>query len=239
MTGAHVQTVSPQPPLTDERAASRLPNPAIHVVRFAQAAMLLAAAIAACGLVGGWSGKTLLREWIPGRPGMLFTAAVALALLSSSALLQVSGRPRTLPAIGSAFAWLALILTILSAGDHLFWNVGIEGAVSRVLRAKIDAAAFDEQLRGGAVPFFIAVALLFFRRRGRFAVGIFQTLTSLAIMISLLAIIGHTYDVSSFFRWTTTLARTAIAFPSEVAFSILGFALFAAWPELPLTRVVL
>src|ERR1051325_985716 len=84
----------------------------------------------------------------------------------------------------------------------------------------------------------LGLALLFLDTNGRHGHRLVEVLTVAAILVSLLALIGHICNVPFFYGWSSLFPGTAMGLPSVLAFTALGLGLLCARPDRGLVEVV-
>ena len=185
---------------------------------YAAMAVLLVGAL----VMAGWLADIEIFKTIaPGLPSMKFNTALAFALAGAALLLRKS------PRVAQALALAVLLLGMVTLSQYMFgWELGIDQWLVREMATPqplhpgrmSPTSAFNFVLLGAAM------ALLARARHYRVA----QSLTLVAGVLALLAIIGYLYGVESFYRVS---AYSSVALHAAVAFIVLCLGVLCAYPE--------
>ena len=185
----------------------------------------------------GWAlDVMLLKSILPGFVTMKANTALAFALAGSALLLlrTEQANPQK-QLVGKILALITALIGLLTLAQYLFgWNLGIYQLLFAEHGEAVGTLSPGRMAPTTALNFFmLGVALLVFdTRRGIVSA---QILTILAFLISLLALAGYTYNVSSLY---TVSRYTSMAVHTAVAFTLLSAALLFAHPDRGLMRLV-
>jgi len=195
-----------------------------------------------CAVLVGWGFNiTFLRSIVAGLPAMVPNTALGLILAGFSLALLSHEHPSTLRlTIGLVLAISVSLLGGLTLSQHVFgWDAGIDRILFRE-----QLSAFQTPLPGrpsmltSVNLLLCGLALLLLNRRGRQAQRVRETLAVTAILISLLALIGHVCNVPSFYGWRSLFPGVGMALHTVLAFTALGLGIICAFPDDGLMELV-
>jgi len=196
-------------------------------------------ALSFLALAGWTAGLPILTRGTSAGPPMLPVVAVAFLLLASAVLLLL--RPERQSATVSltvkVLGWATLTLAFLGGSDLAEWRIVAHRiAISLLPSARIPAEP-DPAFRSGLSLVLLPIAVLLFKRHGRWSNRFFVACALLPILAALLALIGHACRLPSFYGWIGS-PRPVVSLPGAGAAILMGTALFAARPDLEVTRMV-
>ncbi len=202
------------------------------------------AGVATLGLsvlvLAGWTaGLPMLTRGSPSGPPMLPVVAVAFLLLASALLvvLQPGNLSATVPLTAKALAWATLALAFLGGSDLAEPRIAAHRIATSLIPFGRIPSEPDPGLRSGLSLVLLPIAVLLLRSRGRWSNRCFVACALLPILVALLALIGHACRLPSFYGWIGA-QRPVVSLPGAGAAILLGTALFAARPDLEVTRMV-
>ncbi len=191
-------------------------------------------------VLAGWAADIpRLTRWTGSGPPMLPAVAAAFVLLASALLLRqpAGDASRFRSGLARVFSWTALVLGVLAGSEDPGLRAMAHTLVVNLLpfgRAPVEP---DPGFRGGLSLILLPIALLLFGRRGRWSNRIYVASALVPVLVALLAVIGHACRLPSFYGWIGWL-RPVVSLPGAMAAILLGIALFAARPDLEVTRMV-
>jgi signal transduction histidine kinase/CheY-like chemotaxis protein len=198
------------------------------------------AAIMAALVLSGWMlDNPYLKRGALNHPPMLLSSAV-LWLVASTSLFIATSTPvsRTRIWTQRLLATIVFFGGLCAASDSLQVRSWVEESLASLLPYSSVAIIQEPGLRGGLTPILFAVALLYFHSRRRYAERIYQGLAILPVLIALLALIGHAYNIGAFYGASGLPLKATISLPGAIATVLFGIALLAARPELETTQLM-
>jgi signal transduction histidine kinase len=210
-----------------ESCYARLPGPAGAHGLVPEVAAALGVAVS-CLVLTGWAlDIATLKNVLPGQPQMVPNTALGFILAGAALWLlrsePASARPRR---AARACAGVVALMSLLTLGEYLS---GFDLRIDRLL--------FEGSLRGGATfpgrpsPhtslgfLLVGFALLSLSARDRRARHLAQSLAVAALLVALLALVGHFYEVSFLYGIT---AYTGMALHTALTFVLLGLGILFA-----------
>lgn len=172
-------------------------------------ASLVAAALALVGLLGWLLDQPVLREFIPGRPGMMPNTAVSILVAALALRLLLPERSGRLErAVGRVFAAVALAVGAATVLQHA---TGIDVGVDRILLRLVPAPGPAPVVASVGLPgrpalstsvclVLVGAALLVLDRRARGPVQPAEGLAVAAALVTHAVLTGHAYDAEALFR---------------------------------------
>ena len=221
-----------------ESCHARLPGPAVAPGLVPQVATALGVAVS-CLVLTGWAlDIATFKNVLPGQPQMVPNTALAFILASASLWLlraePVAGRSRR---AARACAGLVALMSLLTLAEYL-WGLDL----------RIDRLLFKDSLNGGATfpgrPsqhtslgfLLVGFSLLLLSARGRRATHFAQALAAVTLLVALLALVGHFYEVSFLYGIT---AYTGMALHTALTFVLLGLGVLFARTDRGLMAVIM
>jgi signal transduction histidine kinase/ActR/RegA family two-component response regulator len=196
-------------------------------------------ALSFVALTGWTAGLPILTQGTPAGPPMLPVVAVAFLLLAFALLLLLGSEPHsaTVSLTAKTLAWAALALAFLGGSDLAEWRITAHHIATSLLPFNNVPPEPDPGFRSGLSLVLLPIAVLLFKRHGRWSNRFFVACTLLPILAALLALIGHACRLPSFYGWIGS-PRPVVSLPGAGAAILMGTALFAARPDLEVTRMV-
>jgi PAS domain S-box-containing protein len=187
-------------------------------------------------LVGWTLNFEILKRGFPGLASMKANTAIAF-ILSGTALwlLQADqAGPRTRP-IARACAFIVTVIGAITLIEYQFgWDFGIDQLLFKEPSGPSDDAYPGRMSPASALNFIlIGCALLLLGTNCRILPA--QYLVLGAALVSMIALVGHTYGVKSLYSISV---YTTMAFHTTLTFLVLCFGILAAYPEQGLMTVV-
>ena len=190
----------------------------------------------------GWAlDISALKSVLPGFPLMVPNTAVGFLLSGLS--LGLLGEAQAGPArrrAGQALAVLVVLLGGLTFGESLWgWEPGIDQLFFGQSTLALGGSVPGRPSILSAINFlFVGLSLLFLDVRTRVGRWPVDLLMVIPIQITLLALIGYTCKMPSFYGWTSILPNPAMALHSALAFAALGIGLLCARPDRGLIQII-
>lgn len=219
-------------------------TPALGFLGLPDLVLKAASAIAilvGCSVLVGWTlDVDVLKRILPGLVAMNPTTAIAFVLAGMSLWLlraqTTASRLRRI-AQGLAFA-VALVGLIKLVGILSGWDVGID---QLLFRGKLESEAAVTGIPNRMAPntalnfFLLGCALLLVDRQTRRSYWLAQLLILVSLAASLLAIVGYTYGVTSFYGVTSYIP---MALHTALTFVVLSAGLLCLRPDRGLMAIV-
>jgi PAS domain S-box-containing protein len=181
-------------------------------------------------LIGWLLDIAALKSVWPGLVTMKANAALAfvfggcaLWMVGSDPADPFSGRRRR---VGQVFACIVALMGLLTLGEYFFgWDLGIDQWLFQ------DAHGMADTAHGGRMPHitalnFVVIGLALLLLHRRFGLLAAQSLSLLATLVSLLALVGYAYGIQSFYMGV--VFYTQMGLPTAGTFLVLSSGLLLA-----------
>ncbi len=185
-----------------------------------------------CLVLVGWAlDIAVLKSILPGLASMKSNAALLFVLCGISLWMQVNGQTRP---IAQACAFIVAFVALLTLGEYLFnTDFGIDELLFRDTAA---GALYPGRMAPVTAMVFlmISLALMFLDRQPKKPFN--ESLLIIAFAISMLALIGYIYGVSSLYKIGE---YTSMALHTALNFILLSISILFARPERSLLQTIL
>jgi signal transduction histidine kinase len=215
------------------------PGPVVALGPVPEVATALGFAVS-CLVLAGWAlDIATLKNVLPGQPQMVPNTALGFTLASASLWLLRAGPARGRPRRAArACAAVVALMSLLTLAEYVS---GLDLRIDRLLfRDSLAGAGASYPGRPSphtALCFLLAgSALLFLSGGGRRAARFAQALAASTLLVALLALVGHFYEVSFLYGIT---AYTGMALHTALTFVLLGLGILFARTDGGLMGVVM
>lgn len=212
----------------------------ISTVKFLLKAAIAISILIGCLVLAGWIWDIpTLKSIFPGLATMKVSTACAFVLSGVSLwLLQKQQADQLRHRIGQLCAFVVGIIGCLRFSNYIFqWHLDIGRLLFSHLPAAFTTSELNQMAPNTALSFIlISLALILLGEKTLKRYWIAQLLTLTAAFVSLLALIGYTYEVKSFYQIPL---YSGMALHTALTFSILCLGILLLHPEQGLMKIVM